>query len=169
MTLALVENGVTNLRPMANISSRCAPGTTLPIPWARPNLNHLNLKNTSQTATTYRKVIKRPKIIYAAPHLKRPSSVAARLVEARPVSLIPLRNSCCSIFRRLVFRLGFGRLRLGFACHPRQLFRDLTPFGFGKVANIDDVGGFESPDQGLDPGHDDQEAGVTHQIDRFSL
>src|SRR5215472_12423783 len=90
MTLALVENGVTNLRPMANISSRCAPGTTAAIPWARPNLNHLNLKNTSQTATTYRKVIKRPKIIYAAPHLKRPSSVAARLVRGEAGELDPV-------------------------------------------------------------------------------
>src|SRR5215831_9000851 len=90
MTLALVERGVTNLRPMANISSRWIPGNPHAIPQARLNLSHLNLKNTSQTAATNKKVIRRPNIIYAVPHLKRPSIGGRTLGRGKAGELDPV-------------------------------------------------------------------------------
>jgi len=37
----------------------------------------------------------------------------------------------------------------------------------GEAPDVDDVGGLEGPDQGLDPGHDGKEADPAHEVHRI--
>ena len=60
---------------------------------------------------------------------------------------------------------GAGSLALQAGNHRHGL----APLRFGHVANIDDVGRLEGPDQRLNPRYDGDEADPAHQIDRVGL
>src|SRR4029077_4683948 len=63
----------------------------------------------------------------------------------------------CSLFRSvLVLEL-------------RDLFIDGRTLGFGIAPDVHDVGGFESPNEGLDPWNNGQETDPTHDIHCFGI
>src|SRR5271166_5544037 len=126
---------------MRKMSRMWTPNKPEMMPQPGVNRIHLNRKKTSQTAVPKMVVISSPAIIGA-------------------LLRVPRLGRRCS---------GWNCLGRGLAGEPGDLLVRGAPCVPRQVADIDDIGRFERPNERLHPRHQAEEAEPAHHVDRLGL